>query len=260
MTEAADGETERASAIDKAFRIIRAFDRDDTQGMGVSELARRARLPKSTSHRVLSSLIENGAVQRVGDRYRLGPLFFDRGPTSLSTTHELVAETLTPFLAALFERTRCTVHLAYLDGADVVYANKLFSVTGVSAPSRIGGRVPGHCTGVGKAMMAYDESAIDLAISRGLVPWSEFSVTGPASLRAELAVVRQTGLAYDVEEATLGLSCVAAPVWGKGSVPGAAMSVSGPVDSFRPQDHVASLKKICESATRAFRKAQRTEE
>ena len=109
-------------------------------------------------------------------------------------------------------------------------------------------------------MMAYDESAIDLAISRGLVPWSEFSVTDPAALRAELAVVRQTGLAYDVEEATLGLSCVAAPVWGKGAVPGAAMSVSGPVDSFRPQDHVASLKKICESATRAFRKAQRTEE
>lgn len=259
MNDTHSGGAETASSIDKAFLLIRAFDRRDSHGVGVSELARRAGLSKSTAHRILGTLIENHAVQKVGDRYRIGPLFLEREVLTESKRHELITETLTPFLAALFEHTRHSVHLAYLDGADTVYANKLFSVRGVSAPSRIGGRVPGYTTGVGKAIMAYDDAAVDLAVSRGLVPWTPHSVSTAEELRHELAVVRDKGVAYDLEEIAVGLSCIAAPVWGRGPVPAAAMSVSGPTETFRAQDHQETLLKICASAGRAMRIRERQE-
>lgn len=244
------------SSIDKAFIILRAFGVDDANGVGITELARRTELSKATVHRVLAQLRANGAVIKAGDRYRVGRVLGDQVGAAEGGRRELVTETLTPFLAALFERTRQTVHLAYLDGADAVYANKLFSVTGISAPSRIGGRVPGYTTAVGKAMMAYDEDAVELAISRGLVAWTPFSVADPDRLRSELAVVRDTGLAYEVEESALGLTCVAAPVWGRGKVPVAAMSVSGSVDAFSPKDHAQTLLAICAKAGEAYRRRE----
>lgn len=245
------------SAVDKAFSLIRCFNPEDTAGVGVSELARRAHLSKSTAHRLLATLVSNGAVQRGGDVYRLGPLFFELTSEAASKRGEHVAEVLTPFLAALFERTRATVHLAYMEGTDVLYANKLFSVRGVNAPSRIGGRVPGFCTGVGKAMMAWDSFLVDQAIERGLPRWTPGTITDPTELRRTLACVGDEGVAYDREEITQGLHCVAAPVFGLGNEAVAAMSVSGPVGSFTPEDHVAILKKITQAATKAYIAAEK---
>src|SRR5699024_7890482 len=135
---------------------------------------------------------------------------------------------LTPFLAALFEHSRNTVHLGYLIGTDVFYANKLFSVHGVSTPSRIGGRVPGYATGVGKAIMAWDNDLIENTIDKGMSKWTSNTISEPNELRTVLAEVRKHGISYDREEISVGISCVAAPVFGRGAVPIAAMSVSGP--------------------------------
>lgn len=245
------------SSIDKAFVVLRAFGPDDANGVGVSELARRVGLSKATVHRILAQLCANGVVIKAEDRYRAGRWVTDQFEVAGNGRRELVTETLTPFLAALFERTRQTVHLAYLDGTDTVYANKLFSVTGIAAPSRIGGRVPGYTTAVGKAIMAFDDNAVEAAIAQGLVAWTPYSVTDPKRLRHEMAVVRETGLAYEVEEIAMGLTCVAAPVWGVGQVPVAAMSVSGSVDSFAPREHAQTLLAICSKAGEAYRRRER---
>ena len=146
-----------------------------------------------------------------------------------------MGETLTPFLAALFEQTRQTVHLAYLQGTEVVYVNKLFSARKVSAPSRIGGRAPAYCTGVGKAMLAWDMARADSVIKAGLTKWTPYTITDEKQFREELATVRRQGVAYDRQEITLGLSCVAASIFGRDSSPIAAMSVSGPASQFDPQ-------------------------
>ncbi|MGP6173731.1 IclR family transcriptional regulator [Corynebacterium sp. A21] len=240
------------SSVDKAFSLLRAFTPEDAAGVGVSELARRADLSKSTAHRLLGALVQNNAVQRAGEVYRLGTLFTDLTKEETTRHGELVSEVLTPFLAALFERSRNTVHLGYLIGTDVSYANKLFSVRGVSTPSRIGGRVPGYATGVGKAIMAYDENSIEAAIRRGLSKWTPSTIDDPEEFRRVLAEVRQDGVAYDREEISLGLSCVAAPIFGRGPVPVAAMSISGPTDSFQPEDHIPNLKRICAAASKAY--------
>lgn len=245
------------SSVDKAFSLLRAFQPGDAAGVGVSELARRTDLSKSTAHRLLATLVQNDAVQRAGDVYRLGPLFSELTREKTTPHGELVSEVLTPFLSALFERTRMTVHLGYLTGTDVSYANKLFSLRGVETPSRIGGRVPGYATGVGKAMLAWDEDLIEAAIAKGLPRWTPYTITDSDELRAVLARVRDEGVAYDREEISVGLSCVAAPVFGRGTVPVAAMSVSGPTDTFRPEDHIQVLRRICASASKAYLAANR---
>lgn len=243
---------DQRSAVDKACCLLRSFTPDDGAGVGVSELARRAGLSKSTAHRLLATLVINGAVQRAEGVYRLGSLFDELTAKALSPRHELVSEVLTPFLAALFERTRSTVHLAYLEGTQVVYANKLFSVRGISAPSRIGGRVPAYCTGVGKAMLAYDEDMIERAIAEGLPQWTKHTITDPDDFRNVLAQAREEGLAFDREENTVGLSCVAIPIFAREKAPVAAISISGPTDSFRPEDHIPALRKISAAASRAY--------
>lgn len=238
--------------VDRAFSLLRNFRPEDSAGVGVSELARRAQLSKSTTHRLLAAMTRNGAVQKVDDIYRLGPLFHEMYSATYSSESEVISEVLTPFLAALFERTRHTVHLGYLVGTDVSYANKLFSVRGVGAPSRIGGRVPGYCTGVGKAIMAYDESVITATIERGMHQWTPHTITDPAELRRVLAAVREEGLAYDREEIAEGLTCVAAPIFGQGPVPVAAMSVSGTAGEFQPAEHEEMLRRITRSASKAM--------
>ncbi|HZK32559.1 MAG TPA: IclR family transcriptional regulator [Corynebacterium sp.] len=245
------------SSVDKAFALLRAFKADDSVGVGVSELARRADLPKSTAHRLLATLVLNEAVQKAGDVYRLGPLFSELVREKASPQSELVSELLTPFLSALFERTRKTVHLGYLIGTDVAYANKLFSLRGVETPSRIGGRVPGYATGVGKAMLAWDENLIEAAIAKGLARWTPNTITDPGEFREVLARIREEGVAYDREEISMGLSCIAAPVFGKGTVPVAAMSVSGPTGTFDPEEHRPILRKICAAASKAYLAANR---
>lgn len=242
-------------AVDKAFDLLRAFGEDNSVGLGVSELARRSGMSKSTAFRLLATLVENGAVQKAGELYRIGPLFFDIVKSADSPDYNRVGELLTPYLSALFERTRQTVHLGYLVGTDVVYANKLFSLNSVDAPSRIGGRVPGFCTGVGKAIMAWDEELIETVIDAGLPQWSTNTITDPDEFRSVLAKVREEGVAYDREEVTPGLTCVAAPIYGLGGQPVAAMSVSGATGVFRPEDHILTLKKVAASASRAYMRA-----
>lgn len=244
--------SDQRSAVDKAFCLLRSFTPEDGAGVGVSELARRSDLSKSTAHRLLATLVANGAVQRAGSIYRLGSFFDELHAKSITPQHELVSEVLTPFLAALFERTRSTVHLAYLEGTQVVYANKLFSVRGISAPSRIGGRVPAHCTGVGKAILAYDEDLIERTIVEGLRQWTEHTITDPGEFRRVLARARMEGMAYDLEENTVGLSCVAMPIFARDHLPVAAMSVSGPTESFDPQQYIPALRKITAAASRAY--------
>lgn len=248
-------EVDSRSSVDKAFSILRAFTPEDAAGVGVSELARRAGLSKSTAHRLLNTLVNNGAVQRAGEVYRLGDLFGELNREESTRQRELVSEVLTPFLAALFERSRHTVHLGYLVGTDVAYANKLFSARGVPAPSRIGGRLPGYTTGVGKAIMAFDENLIESMIHKGMSRWTPNTIDDPEVFRRELAQVREEGVSYDREEISVGLSCVAAPIFGRGPVPVAAMSISFSTEEFQPAEHIPTLKRITAAASKAFRTA-----
>lgn len=238
--------------MDKAMALLRAFGADASTGVGVSELARRAELSKSTAFRLLGTLERNGAVERADTNYRLGPMLQELTTPVRVPETELIRDTFTPFLAHLYERTRRTVHLAVLDGPTVVYLNKLHGLQHLPAPSRIGGRVPAYCTAVGKAMLAYDPVAAEQVFSHTLTAWTSHTITDPARLRAQLSRIRANGVAFDCEEIRMGLNCVASPILSPTGNPVAALSVSGPTSSYDPRTQAVALRGVCAEASKAY--------
>ena len=200
-----------ASPVDRAFDVLRATAAGN--GLTLSELARATGLAKSTTLRLLTALERNGAVTKIGQRYRLGPLVHELDPIPVSPAYERIRRVLTPFLAHLFEATRATVHLATLHRDEVVYLNKLHGPRPIPSPSRIGGGLPAYCTGVGKAMLAFDEEAAARVALGPMVAWTETTVTSADALAVGRAEIRRRGRSLDRAELTPGLHCVAAPVF-----------------------------------------------
>ena len=242
------------SSVEKSLDVLAAFAGSDTTGLGVSEIARRTGLSKSTVHRILALMLPAGAVVKSSGMYRLGPLVFNLTSVATSERTKVIGDVLTPFLTALFEQTRTTVNLAYVHGTEVIMVNKLFSVSKRGTPGRIGERAPVHCTAIGKAIVAFDPPVLEQVLSaRELVPWTAHSITEPDVLRAQLAEVKETGIAYNRDELLEGTSSIAAPIFGVGEAPVAAMSVTSFSDSFEPERSIPILRRVVANASRAFR-------
>lgn len=243
----ADGDRDTRAAVDKAISLLASFRDEAYTGLGVSELARRSDMSKSTAFRLLAMLIRNGVVEKTGTVYRLGAQLQTLAAPVDTPRHAMVRDALTPFLVDLYELTHETVHLAVLQGTDVVYLNKLYGHRTVAAPSRIGGRAPAHCTGVGKVLLAYDPVAREHLLQRDLRPLTSASITDATQLGLELDRVRGAGVAKDRGEVASGLTCVAAPVMVRGAVV-AALSVSGATGRFAPQTVEPLLRRVCAAA------------
>lgn len=254
-TSVAEPVRDDRAAVDKAISLLVAFGDHTGSGLGVSELARRARLSKSTAYRVLGMLERNGVVERAGTRYRLGARLNELGRAVYAPGHERIRDLLLPFLSDLYEVTRQTVHVAALHDTDVVYLAKLYGHRSVPAPSRIGGRLPAHCTAVGKVLLAYDPEAAG-RLTGPLPRLTPRTISDPAQLAAELDRIRREGVAFDEEESQLGLSCVAAVVFGAGGRPVAALSISSPLGRVDTRRLSADLRRVAATATRAMIRAR----
>ena len=200
----------------------------------LEELADATGLPKSSVHRTLAALRGRGfAFQQEDGRYLAGSEllrvafdFYDRVDVRVM---------LQPLLLRLRDELNETVHLGILEGADVVYLDKLESRHPLRLTSTIGGRNPAHCTAVGKALLAWTypsepELRAWIAGSRPLVRRTPASLTDPTDLVKEMARIRSDGFARDMEESEVGVRCIAAPVFVGTARPRAAVSISAPRD------------------------------
>ncbi|MBW8800240.1 MAG: IclR family transcriptional regulator [Streptomyces sp.] len=244
----ADGQQ---TAVDKALVLLKSLASMDGE-IGVSELARRSQLTKSTAFRLLGILQRNDLVERVGSNYRLGSQLFDIGVRVYGPNPPLLQECLMPHLADLYEMTHETVHLAVLHDTDIVYVNKIQGHRATRSPSRIGARLPAYCTGVGKALLAFDHDAAEAAVSAGLPARTEYTLADPRRFREELRRIRQDGIAYDRQEAAPGLTCVAVPIMGASGRPVAALSVAGAHHRFEPSRYAPALRRVAFEAARAL--------
>ncbi|WP_300015229.1 IclR family transcriptional regulator [Pseudonocardia sp.] len=232
------------SKLGRALRLLRAFEPGDTE-LSLAELVRRTSLPKATAHRLLGELAEWELVERSGTGHRLGVRLFELGAL-VPLQHRLRAAA-EPYLTDLFESTRATVHLAVLDGSDVVYVHKLGSRHCPVVQSRLGGRMPAYCTGVGKALLAHAPPAtVQQVLSDELVRRTPRTVVAPGLVLRELRAARGRGFAVEHEESTRGIGCVAAPVLGTDRQAMAAVSVTGwahrlDVDRLAPAVRAAAL-------------------
>lgn len=221
------------ASVSKALTLLDCF-RDATNPLGVSELARRASLPKSTAFRLLSYLEEAGYVERVGKHYRVGWKLFELGNRVGYCRPGRLRDIATPYLTELFAQTHYVVHLAVLDGTDVVYLEKIHGHQAPPTPTRVGGRMPASCCALGKAILSRSPAEkVREVLLGGLRRRTPYSLAEPGRLLADLSRVRTRSVAFDREEAALGLTCVGAPIL-RDEVAVAAISVSGPTTRFDP--------------------------
>ncbi len=219
----ATGEPATPSAvIDRISLVLDAFDGPGR--LTLAQLVRRTGLPRSSAHRMLERLVQLRWLRRSGRDYELGMRLVELG--SLAVNQDRLVRAARPLLGELHSATGLVVHLAVLDGSDVVYLEKVGDRTGSAIPTRVGGRQPAHCTAVGKAMLAYrgDDSAIDLAARM-----TRYSICSKSQLAVELAKVRAHGVAFEREESLIGFGCVAVPIGDPGEAV-AAVSVCGPMN------------------------------
>lgn len=225
MTPLVDAATPNA-VIDRVSLVLDAFDGHGR--LSLAQIVRRTGLPRSSVHRMLERLVQLRWLRRDGRDYELGMRLVELG--SLAVHQDRLHSAAMPFLRELHRATGYVVHLAVLEGPDVVYLEKIGGLIAAAIPTRVGGRYPAHCTGVGKAILAYaDDSRIDAAGAAGLPCRTRYSLRTLAQLRAELNKVRGRGVAYEREESVPGFGCVAAPIGEIGEAV-AAVSVCGPVD------------------------------
>lgn len=211
------------SMLDRIELVLEALD--DNGYLTLSETTRLTGIPSSSAHRLLEKMVSMRWLNRVGSRYELGIRLFELGSRAIRN-HWFHRVSL-PIMQDLHRTTGAVVHLAFLDGADGVYWEKLSGSFGANVPSRIGGRYPAHRSAVGKALLTQlPPEALDGPVFDHL---ETGVVGGRRALREELDRAVSEGVTYDRGTLSPSLGCVGAPV-SKGIPKPAAISICGPVD------------------------------
>jgi IclR family KDG regulon transcriptional repressor len=238
----------RIQSIERAVAILNAFSAEEPE-LGVTDLAERLALHKSTVHRFLVNLEAAGLVERNRhtSRYRLGLRIFELGGLVLQQMN-LWDEAL-PFLEGLVHDSGETGHLAVLDGGEAVYIEKVEARRALRIPSAIGRGYPAHATSLGKILLAHlgAEARDAIIAERGLTRCTARTITDPERLRGELDRIRAQGYAVDEEEYEDGLRCIGAPILGHTGQVVAAIGIGGPVTRITPQ-RVGELAELVMSA------------
>jgi DNA-binding IclR family transcriptional regulator len=236
-----------STVLGKVLAVLHAFRPDDDE-LSLAELGRRTGLAKGTLHRVAADLVSARLLDRVGGGYRLGGQLFELGMRA--SVERGLLEVAIPFMQDLYERTHETVHLGIREGTEVVYVGKIGGHRQAKTPSRVGGRMPLHCTALGKTLLAYSpKSVLAQTVEAGLARKTPRTIVAPGLLRDELRKVVRAGVAFEHEESAVGIACVAAAVRGPEETALAAISVTGPVSRFRPEQHVSSVRAAADGVT-----------
>ncbi len=245
--------------IERASSILDILGQS-SQGISIRELSAKLKLPKGTTHRLLSSLSYFGFVRQDPKTrdYFLGFKLVDLGQLLLSQLD--LRKEAEPFLRDLAERTKETVHLVFLDRNEIVYIDKLETdqnPSGLRMASRVGLRNPAHSCAVGKVLLADlpEEALNNIIKEKGLPKRTENTIANPTQLKEHLNIVRAQGYAVDDEENEKGIRCVAAALRNEVGRAVAAISISGPAFRITKKVIQESLKReMMETALKISRR------
>lgn len=238
-------------AVARAFDILELFL--DTEGpLSVPEIIRRLGIPRATAHELVSTLVARSYLAPApdgGNGFRLGVRVFQLG-SQYAEQLDLVTEgrDVARQVAALCDET---VHVAILEGAEVIYIAKVDSTHAVRMVSAVGRRLPAHCTAVGKMLLSsLSDEALDARYppNRPLVAMTPDSITSLPQLERRLADVRERSLALDYCESNLDVACVAAPIYDHTGEMVAAMSISVPTTRWNQDRRYELARLVAEGA------------
>jgi len=216
------------NSVQRAAAILGLLVRE--KRLGLSQVARSLRIPKSTAHSILETLEREGLVARDEStgKFCLGIRLLELGQAAQENFE--LRRVASPHLLALNRQLDETVHLTVLDGDVVLYVECFESSRRLRTYSVIGVRGPLHCTAVGKALLAFldDDEQIRLVNRIPLERFTPHTITRRAALRAHLQAVRARGWSVDDVEHEEGVRCVGAPVFDHLGRVCASISISGP--------------------------------
>lgn len=217
-----------SKSLNKALDILTQLGRVP-EGMSLADIALLARLPKSTAHRLLTALEGRHFVSYDGDDklWRIGVEAFVVGSAFLRNRE--LASIARPILRALAGSCGETASLYLSDDGEIVCLVQMESRQAMRVIARPGGRAKMHAAGSGKAILAFltEDEVSAILVSHGLEAATENTIRTPERLRRELKDIREMGFAVDDEENSLGIRCVAAPVFDDLGKAVAAISISG---------------------------------
>ena len=218
-----------SSSASKVLGVLAYMLGQGKGAVSLTEVSIAAGLPKSTTHRLLKVLEDHGFAERDGSLYRLGNTFLDLGESARLSRYAELRDAAYPQLAGLFERSGAiAVHLGVLRGRSIHYVDKLMQPEGVRLPTRVGGRFPAACTGLGKAMLAASPpDVVARLLAEPLPRATPRSVSGHGHLIAQLRQAKHDGFVVEQEEACHGVVCIAAAIMTRGE-PVAAVSMAVP--------------------------------
>jgi IclR family acetate operon transcriptional repressor len=243
-------EPDTSSLSGRIVALLDSFGPED-HDIPLTELTRRVKLPKATTFRLASQLVALDMLEKTPSGYRLGLRLFELG--SIVYRHRRLREAALPFMEDLYEATRWTVQLGVLENMEVLYIEKIRGKVNSARDTHAGARRPLHCTGLGKAILAFSPHEIVRAvIERGLPRSTRYTIVAPAILLSELETIAQVGVAYDREESLIGNSCVAAPVLGKTGRAVVAISIAGSTAQFDPERSAAAVRTAALGLSRAL--------
>ncbi len=224
-------------SVARIFKLIEVLSAHPS-GASLQTISEESGLAKSTTHRLLASLVALGyAVQdSFSTYYRLTLKMFELSSGIVNDMD--ILSVAKPHLDKLSRHTGNAVHLVIQDGVDIVYIYKAEPGPGsMHMSSYVGRRSPMFCTGVGKAILAtqsYGE-AERVWHKSAIQPLTEHTITDFENFVEQLKRVRMTGYAVDDEENELGIRCVALAVPGMNGRAEAAFSISGLAAQMTPQ-------------------------
>lgn len=254
MSKSDQGQT-GVQSVDRALRLLEILGAEDA-GCRLTDLAARADLPPSTAHRLLTALEKRHFVEfnRTETIWHVGRQAFAVGATFVRERN-FVAAAL-PFLRHLRDKTRETANLGVVQDGEVIFLTQVESREIMRAITRVGGRAPMVCSGIGKAILATyaPEDVTAIAKRYGLKRMTPHSIAKLADLRANLQNVRDAGYAVDNEEFVPGLRCIASAVYNQLGEPICAISISG-LSSRITEDRVAQLGTLVREAAVNMTKA-----
>jgi DNA-binding IclR family transcriptional regulator len=228
-----------AGAVGRALAVLQCLGRSAGPAR-LAEISRETGLPKSTAHRMLATLEAEGAVRRVHGGFLLGDSIRRLSCGGQQTGRDTLRRLLMPHVAELYEATRLPTSLAVLDELTMVCLVTLYPRALAGPVLRTADRAPAHHTALGRLLLAYRPAATaaDPQVPR---------------LEAELARIRQVGVAYHADEQSGGLAGVAVPVTGRPAEV-AALGLNGQESELKSAELLYLLRRTAHEARLTLRR------
>jgi DNA-binding IclR family transcriptional regulator len=215
------------ASLAKGLRVLELLATDGE--MSAARMAVRLDTSRAASHRFLTTLRDLGYVEKTeGGQFRLTFKVLELGMRKLDGFE--IRHTARPFMQEMSTAFGETINLGHWDGTGIVHLDKINSTEILRLDVGVGALAPAYCTALGKSVLAFlpDGELEEYLRSVVMSAISPKTITTPERLRAEIEVIRQRGYAIDDEELSIGMRCVAAPVFDHTGRPSYALSVTGP--------------------------------